>query len=87
MQATTARLALTATFSLLSLLAGCAGAPGAPADGERWAIAIHGGAGTMRRDAPAERLRAYEQAMADVLALGQGMLADGASALDVCEAV
>jgi len=87
MQAMTARLALTATFSLLSLLAGCAGAPGAPADGERWAIAIHGGAGTMRRDAPAVRLRAYEQAMADALALGQGMLADGAAALDVCEAV
>jgi len=87
MQAMTARLALTATFSLLTLLAGCAGAPGAPEGGERWAIAIHGGAGTMRRDAPAERLRAYEQAMADALALGQGMLADGAAALDVCEAV
>lgn len=52
-----------------------------------WAIAVHGGAGTMNPDAPAARLKAYEDAMTRALALGKDMLADGSSALDVCEAV
>lgn len=87
MPATISRLALAATSSLLAILSGCAGPPGAGAAGERWAIAIHGGAGTMNPNAPRARLRAYEDAMAAALALGQGMIADGAAALDVCEAV
>ncbi|MGK0304037.1 MAG: beta-aspartyl-peptidase (threonine type), partial [Planctomycetota bacterium] len=74
-------------FVLLSLLClvGCQSAPEEPAID--WAIAVHGGAGTMRRDAPAARLQAYEDAMTRALAKGKDMLASGDSALDVCEAV
>ena len=32
-----------------------------------WAIAIHGGAGTMNRDAPPQQLLAYEQALTRAL--------------------
>jgi L-asparaginase / beta-aspartyl-peptidase len=41
----------------------------------------------MDRNAPPERLQAYEQAMTRALVLGKDMLAAGATALDVCEAV
>jgi beta-aspartyl-peptidase (threonine type) len=52
-----------------------------------WAIAIHGGAGTLERDAPAAELQAYRDAMQQALTLGRDRLARGDSALDVCEAV
>lgn len=74
---------ITSTF--LFLLAGCSSAPEAPKI--NWAIAIHGGAGTIAKTAPAERLKAYEDAMTRALVLGKTMLAEGASSLDVCEAV
>lgn len=74
-------------FLLLPLLClvGCQSAPEEPSI--NWAIAVHGGAGTMSRDAPPARLKAYEDAMTRALAVGKDMLADGATALDVCEAV
>ncbi|MBL9076905.1 MAG: isoaspartyl peptidase/L-asparaginase [Planctomycetes bacterium] len=52
-----------------------------------WAIAIHGGAGTLGRDAPAAELQAYRDALQQVLELGRARLANGDAALDVCEAV
>jgi len=74
---------ITSTFLLL--LAGCSSAPVAPKIS--WAIAIHGGAGTISREAPKERLKAYEDAMTRALVLGKTLLAEGKSSLDVCEAV
>src|SRR5690606_8904873 len=41
----------------------------------------------MDRDAPQEQMRAYEDAMTRALVLGKDMLASGATAVDVCEAV
>ena len=41
----------------------------------------------MNRNAPPARLKAYEDAMTRALAKGKDMLAGGATALDVCEAV
>ncbi|MBL8727312.1 MAG: isoaspartyl peptidase/L-asparaginase [Planctomycetes bacterium] len=52
-----------------------------------WAIAIHGGAGTLERDAPAADLQAYRDAMERALTVGRDRLARGDAALDVCEAV
>ncbi|CAK6494622.1 Isoaspartyl peptidase [Pantoea sp. Nvir] len=47
-------------------------------------IAIHGGAGAITRSAmSAEKEQAYRQALSDILSVGQQMLAQGASALDV----
>lgn len=55
---------------------------------QRAVIAIHGGAGTISRDTSPEELKAYHEALADVLRAGQAVLAAGGSALDaVTEAV
>jgi beta-aspartyl-peptidase (threonine type) len=52
-----------------------------------WAIALHGGAGTLARDAPAAEQAAYRDALQRALTLGRDRLARGDAALDVCEAV
>ncbi|VVE69239.1 beta-aspartyl-peptidase [Pandoraea anapnoica] len=49
---------------------------------QRAVIAIHGGAGTISRDTSPEELKAYHEALADVLRAGQAVLAAGGSALD-----
>jgi beta-aspartyl-peptidase (threonine type) len=65
-------------------LAACRSAPPQPLT---WAIAIHGGAGTIPKDTPPAVQKEYEEALAQALAYGRDRLAKGASALDVCEAV
>lgn len=55
---------------------------------QRAVIAIHGGAGTISRETSPEELKAYHEALAEVLRGGQAVLAAGGSALDaVTEAV
>jgi beta-aspartyl-peptidase (threonine type) len=73
----------------------CGGNP-APAD-ERtssaepaaleYAIAIHGGAGKIPRDKPAEEVERFEASLRESLELGRGLLAEGTTALDVVEQV
>ncbi|MBL8859298.1 MAG: isoaspartyl peptidase/L-asparaginase [Planctomycetes bacterium] len=70
---------------LIASLAACASSP--PGSPVKWAIAIHGGAGTLERDAPAAELQAYRTALDEALTLGRDALARGDAALDVCEAV
>ncbi|MBI1291699.1 beta-aspartyl-peptidase [bacterium] len=53
----------------------------------RWAIAIHGGAGTIARDASPERRRAYLEALEKALAIGRDILASGGTSLDAVEQV
>lgn len=61
--------------------------PQAPGTVAEWAIAIHGGAGTIDRDTePAER-DAYVEALRSALAHGEERLARGAPALEVVEEV
>lgn len=74
---------LLVAFSFLALAA-CRSAPPQPLT---WAIAIHGGAGTIPKDTPPAVQKEYEEALAQALAYGRDRLAKGASALDVCEAV
>lgn len=86
--------ALRARAALALVLAGHAActtnraATPAP-DGERiaWAIAIHGGAGTLDRTAPAAEQAAYRASLQRALTIGRDLLARGAPALDACEAV
>lgn len=82
---------LTVLVSLASLFAGCRStAPGterAAPPSVSWALAIHGGAGTIDPGRPESERKGYEQALELALELGRRMLADGASALDTCEAV
>lgn len=71
-------------------LCGCAWQPAhRPPDGGslEWAIAIHGGAGTLGRDAPAVELAAHRFALAAALTEGRDRLARGEPSLVVCEAV
>jgi len=80
-RSTCALLVLSLALGLWSCVANQSKAP------VQWAIAIHGGAGTIAREAPAEQLAEHKAALEVALRHGQTMLANGASALDVCEAV
>lgn len=53
----------------------------------RWAIVLHGGAGSLPRDIPADRKRAYDDALARALDAGTKLLTDGQPAIDVVQAV
>jgi L-asparaginase / beta-aspartyl-peptidase len=96
---TNRRAPLAVAALALPLLAACASAPaGAPAAAQaaaapasgtapRWALAIHGGAGTIARDLPEERRAEYRAALARALAEGAAALAAGEPALAVVERV
>jgi len=78
-----------AVLVLILLLVSCASPQlAAPRSGKgRFAIAIHGGAGVIEKNAPeAERL-AYVQGLEKALREGRDRLSRGESALDACEAV
>lgn len=53
----------------------------------RWAIVLHGGAGTIERADPEGLAGAYRAGLSEALREGQRLLAGGASALDAAEAV
>ena len=53
----------------------------------RWAIAIHGGAGTIPKTLPEEQKQQYLRSLAAALKLGQEVLRQGGSSLDAVEKV
>jgi L-asparaginase / beta-aspartyl-peptidase len=53
----------------------------------RWAIAIHGGAGTIPKTLPEERKQAYLRSLAAALKVGQDVLQQGGTSLDAVEKV
>ena len=59
----------------------------AEADSPRWALAIHGGAGTISKDLPEEQREAYYEGLERALAAGREVLEGGGAALDAVEAV
>lgn len=82
------------TLISLAALSACAPAPSPeiqkPAEEEvvkEWAIAIHGGAGVRRSHVSPEEEPSYEKSLTEALGLGKKMLEEGASSLDVVEAV
>lgn len=52
-----------------------------------YAIAIHGGAGTMEKSAPLAEQEAYKASLRQALQVGRDELAKGGTALDACEKV
>jgi len=54
---------------------------------DTWAIAIHGGAGAISEDAPAEIRNAYLESLRSALTIGSGILQSGGSGLDAVEQV
>lgn len=79
--------------SLTAFLALCVSSPplvaqDASAPEPRWSLAIHGGAGTLTRDAMTpEREAEYEAALQAALDAGAAVLRDGGAAMDAVEAV
>ena len=79
--------------SLTAFLALCLSSPplvaqDASAPEPRWSLAIHGGAGTLTRDAMTpEREAEYEAALQAALDAGAAVLRDGGAAMDAVEAV
>lgn len=70
------------------LLCACASQhPRALSENPRFAIAIHGGAGVIDKNSPAEKRAAYESSLRAALTLGRDVLANGGTALDACEKV
>ena len=86
------KIALSA-ISLL-LLSSCAASSRATTEAMReasrepvqWAIALHGGGGTISRNAPPERQQEVLDALAEALDAGRDILADGGTSLDAVEA-
>ena len=88
------RMKQTLPLLLGAWIAGCTppsnptAAPGATVrPDETWVLAIHGGAGTIDPDAPAEEQQAYRDALERALAAGRDLLAAGRPALDAVETV
>jgi beta-aspartyl-peptidase (threonine type) len=86
---------LRVTIMLLSvaLLCCCSSPAGqapdqaADAPAVSYAIAIHGGAGTIERDTPLYKVQRYERSLERALRVGQKILDAGGSALDAVETV
>jgi beta-aspartyl-peptidase (threonine type) len=83
---------LQMTLSVLVVVAaivmyGCAGEAGGLRGETSWAIAIHGGAGAIKKGESPELEPRYRQALRRVLDEGKRRLADGEAAIDVCEAL
>ncbi len=74
--------------TMILLLCGCLG-PDHRSENhrDRWAIAIHGGAGALSRDAPEEAQRAYRESLQSALTIGAGILQGGGTGLDAVEQV
>ncbi|MFP5289062.1 MAG: isoaspartyl peptidase/L-asparaginase, partial [Thermoanaerobaculia bacterium] len=56
-------------------------------DAPRWALAIHGGAGTIPKNIPESEKQAYLGSLSKALALGRDVLAAGGTSLDAVEKV
>jgi beta-aspartyl-peptidase (threonine type) len=53
----------------------------------RWALALHGGAGTIPKDMDPALVAAYRNSLRQALEIGKGVLARGGASLDATEAV
>ncbi len=85
------KIRMFSTVAVCLLVSGCVG-PAAvespPADRQPdFALAIHGGAGSIDREMAPERKAAYLEALQDALKIGTSMLEEGASSLDTVETV
>lgn len=79
---------VVAAFSVFgSLAVAQAQNPGASAPPPAWAIALHGGAGTIPRDLDPKLVAAYQASLRHGLELGKGILEKGGTSLDAVEAV
>lgn len=82
---------LTFLFTILILLIGCASPSGEkteniPAEKPAWAIVVHGGAGVINPDDfTDERIKLYQDKLAEALSAGGNILENNGSAMDAVE--
>lgn len=88
------RSIIVGVLGLSGLVGGCqwgpregTSGPSLPTERTEWAIAIHGGAGTIDPNDPEGLAASYRDSLRRALDEGTRRLAAGESALDVCEAV
>ena len=67
--------------------AACSGGYGEQSNrqAKKWAIAIHGGAGTISKEKPDSVVQAYKEDLRKALSIGREILMEGGSALDAVE--
>ena len=80
-----------ATFALVLVLiaiacCGCRTVPTQPTTERRWALVVHGGAGTIDKETPPDQQKQYKDGLAAALKAGQAVLDGGGSAVDAVEA-
>jgi L-asparaginase / beta-aspartyl-peptidase len=86
-QPTMRSFALSLSIFLLPMLAAAQTAPSQPAAGPKWALAIHGGAGTIPKNLPEERKQQYLKSLTRALEIGRDVLKGGGTSLDAVEKV
>lgn len=79
------RLALVSIYCVT--LSNCAGKMNDQTNRQKkeWAIALHGGAGTISKDKPDSVVLAYKHDLSEALTIGREILKNGGSALDAVE--
>jgi len=82
-----AMLERTIGWLTLAVLCGCSGGSGTAPERPAWALVIHGGAGVISRDLPADQREAREAALEQALVSGKSVLERGGSSLDAVEVV
>ncbi|TVQ68166.1 MAG: isoaspartyl peptidase/L-asparaginase [Balneolaceae bacterium] len=75
---------LLSVILLFTIITGCS--PSEPAKAE-WALALHGGAGTISKEMPDSLKEAYYDGLREALRVGEIILREGGSALDAVEQV
>jgi beta-aspartyl-peptidase (threonine type) len=78
------RIVLCAALAALAL---AAVRPAAAADAPRWALVLHGGAGTIPRDMDPALVASYRKSLRSGLEIGKKILDGGGSSLEAVEAV
>jgi L-asparaginase / beta-aspartyl-peptidase len=78
---------LSTSLFLLPLLAAAQTPPPQPLAGPKWALAIHGGAGTIPKNLPEERKQQYLKSLTRALEIGRDVLKGGGTSLDAVEKV
>jgi L-asparaginase / beta-aspartyl-peptidase len=74
---------ITTLLFALMMFSACGNS--ASTDQKEWALALHGGAGTISPDLPDSIVQEYYQGLEDALRAGEDVLANGGSALDAVE--
>ncbi len=80
-------LPLTIILLTFLLLSGCGQTQNNPGNQTDWALALHGGAGTISPDMPDSLKQQYYDGLRQALRVGEIILREGGSALDAVEAV